>query len=121
MKIKINLTEEHIKLIKEFRVERIDDIYTGFDTIDPYGGSYVMEDIAMILGYWDQAIEGTEKDYDGRKFGFENEQKMINIHNYVVENMSYILSIIIQFVTEGIKPGLYTSSDTNIHWIYTEN
>ena len=33
-KIKINLTENHIKLIKNFKVERINDIYVGVDTID---------------------------------------------------------------------------------------
>lgn len=117
-KVKINLTEEHIKLIKEFRIERIDDIYIGFDTINPYGGSYLMEDLAMILGYWDKAIEGTEKDYDGRKFGIENEQKMLSIHTYLMDNMEYILSILTQFITTGVKPGLYTATDYNLRWDY---
>lgn len=120
-KIKINITEDHIKLIKEFRIERINDIYVGFDTINPYGGSFLMEDLAMILGYWDKAVEGTEKDYDGRKFGFENEQKMLEIHMYLMDNFELILSIMTQFVTTGVKPGLYTAIDYNLHWEYKEN
>jgi hypothetical protein len=119
-KIKINLTENHIKLIKNFKVERINDIYVGVDTINPYGGSYLMEDLAMMLGYWDKAVEGTEKDYDGRKFGLDNEQEMIEIHNYVMNNMPFILSILIQFSTDIVKPGVYTSLDYNIFWEYKE-
>lgn len=119
-KIKITLTEEHIKLMSQFRNERIDDIYIGYDTINPYGGSYLMDDLAMILGYWDKAVPGTENDYDGRKFGLENEQKMIEVHTYLMDNMQYILSIMVQFVTRGVKPGTYSSIDTNLEWVYTE-
>lgn len=121
-KIKIKLNEEHIKLIKQFKVERINDIHVGFDTINPYGGSYLMEDLAMILGYWDKVSEEHDETdfYYGRRFGLENEQKMIEIHNYVMDNFEYILSMLIQFSTEGIKPGLYTSIDYNINWEYKE-
>lgn len=117
-KIKINLNEKHIKLIERFVVERFNDIHVGFDSINPYGGDYLMEDLAMILGYWDKAIEGTEKDYDGRKFGLDNEIEMIKIHSYVVDNIEFILSILIQYSTTGIKAGLYTSLDNNIKWEY---
>jgi hypothetical protein len=119
-KIKIKLLEEHIKLIKEFRIERISDIYVGFDTINPYSGGYLMEDLAMILGYWDKVVPGTEKDFDGRKFGFENEQNMLSIHMYIMDNMEFILSIIVQFITIGIKPGNYTAIDYNLHWEFSE-
>ena len=120
-KIKINLNEKHIKLIERFVVERFNDIHVGFDSINPYGGDYLMEDLAMMLGYWDKAVEGTEKDYNGRKFGLDNEQEMIEVHNYLMERMTFILSILIQFATEVIKPGIYTSLDYNIFWEYKEN
>lgn len=119
-KIKITLTEEHIKLLKEFRNTQIDDIYVGYDTINPYGGSYLMEDIAMILGYWDKAIPGTENDYDGRKFGIENEQKMLDIHTYLMDNIRFVFSIVFQFMEIGIKPGLYTSLDNDLNWTYSQ-
>lgn len=119
-KIKIKLNENHIKLIKNFKSEIIDDYHVGFDTINPYGGQYLMEDLAMILGYWDKAVDGTENDYDGRKFGIENEQAMIEIHNYLMDNFSLILSILIQFSTNGIKPGTYASIDYNIKWALYE-
>jgi hypothetical protein len=120
-KIKITLTEEHIKLISNFKSEKINDIHVGFDTINPYGGSYLMEDLAMILGYWDKVVEGSETDFMyGRRFGLENEQEMINVHNYLMDNFQFILSIIIQFATVGIKPGLYTTIDYNLDWTYKE-
>lgn len=120
-KIKLKIGEEHLKLIKNFKVERFDDIKIGFDSINPYGGQYLMEDLALILGYWDKSVEGSELHYDGRKFGLENEMEMIKIHNHVVDNMEYILSIIIQFSGEGgIKEGLYTSFDYDLNWTYTE-
>lgn len=120
-KIKIKLTENHIKLIKELRIEKIGDNYVGFDTIEPYGGNYLMEDLAMIFGFWDKAIDGTEKDYDGRKFGLENEKFMLDIHMYLIDNFDYILSILIQYATIGIKPGIYTAIDHNLRWDYKED
>lgn len=120
-RIKLILNENHLKLIRQFRVERFDDIKVGFDSINPYGGQYLMEDLALILGYWDKAVEGTEKDYDGRKFGIENEVEMLNVHNYVVDNIDFILSLIIQYATDGgIKPGTYTALDTQLDWKFKD-
>lgn len=120
-KIKITLTEEHIKLIKNFKIINIDDTYSGFDKINPYGGCYPMEDIAMILGYWGNATKGSENHFDGRKFGLELEQKLWETHCYVQENFDYILSIITQYVTEGVKPGIYTALNHQLIWEYHEN
>jgi hypothetical protein len=117
-KIKINLTEDHIKLIKEFRIENIDDYHVGFDSVNPYGGTYLMQDLAMILGYFDKVVEGTEKDYDGPKYGIENETIMLGLHMYIMNHLDYILSIMVQFISIGVKPGLYTAIDYNLHWQY---
>lgn len=117
-KLKINLTEEHILLIKNFKIQRFDDIKIGFDTINPYGGNHLMEDLAMILGYWDKTIENTELDYDGRKFGLDNEIEMIKKHSYVVDNFEYIISILIQYSDTGLKPGKYTCIDYQLDWKY---
>lgn len=119
-KIKIKLEEPHIKLLKEFKITHINDVYVGFDTFNPYGGSYLMENLAMILGNFDKAIEGTEKDYDGRKFGLELEQEMLKLHMYLIDNFEYILSILIQFASEGIKPGTYTALDYQLIWEYKQ-
>lgn len=119
-KIRIKLTDEHIKLIKEFRIENIGDNHVGIDTIEPYGGAFLMEDLALILGFWDSSIEGTEKDYDGKKFGLENEQYMIDIHMYLMDNIQYILSILLQFSSEGIKAGIYSASGRYLKWTFSE-
>ena len=40
----------------------------GCDQWNLFGGTYVLEDIAMILGYFDQAIENSETLASGRRF-----------------------------------------------------
>lgn len=117
-KIKIKLNEDHIKLIKHFKIEKFNDSSVGIDTINPYGGCYIYEDLAMILGYWDKSVEGTENDYDGRKFGLENEKLMIEPHVYLMSNIDYVLSIIFTFFNEGVKVGTYTCTDTLMDWKY---
>lgn len=117
-KIKLELKEEHLKLVRWFKVKYIDDYNVGFDRINPYEGQHLMEDLAMIFGYWDKAIEGTELDYDGRKFGYEIEKEMLDYHIYVVDNFKFILSIMTQYIETGVKPGKYTAIDTVLNWTY---
>ena len=39
---------------------------------------------------------------------------------YLMDNFEYILSLMIQYVSEGIKPGKYTAIDKNLKWKYEE-
>lgn len=117
-KIRIELNEQHIKLIKNFKPLIIDDYHVGYDSINPYGGDHLVEDIAMILGHWGKAIPGTERDYDGRKFGIELEQEMLELNEHLMRNFRFILSMMGQFIEEGIKEGEYTAIDTILDWTF---
>jgi len=119
-KIKITLTEDHIMLIKNFKFKQIDDNNASIDIYNPYDGTFLMEDLALIFGKWDKFTPGTENDYDGKKYGLEVETEMLEYHTYIVDNIEYILSIIIQFVGEGIKPGVYSTIDYKLDWTYSE-
>lgn len=53
---RLKLTEDIISLISNFRFKKINDKMSGFDTYDLYGGTYLYEDMALILGKFDQMI-----------------------------------------------------------------
>ena len=80
----------------------------GCDQWSLFGGTYVLEDVAMILGYFDQAIENSETLATGRRFPAELEDKMYNLYEYIYENLEDIFVIILTFVGNGgLVPGTY--------------
>lgn len=117
-KIKVKLNKQHITLIKNFKPFIIDDYHIGYDSVNPYGGDHLIEDIAMILGHWEKAIPDTERDYDGRKFGLELEQELYELHMYLMDNFKFILSILGQYVDKCITEGEYTAIDTILDWTF---
>lgn len=119
-KIKITLNERHIDLIKNIKFEKIGDYKFGMDIYNPYGGDFLFEDLAMIFGVWNEFTPGTEYDFDGKKYGYEVEKNMLEHHNYIIENIDLIFSIIKQNLTTGIKQGSYTTVSSKIDWKYSE-
>ena len=116
MKIRIELTEEHIALIKNFKFKKINDALSGLDTYDLYGGTYIWEDMAIILGKLDRAIPGTENDPDGRKFPRELMEHFKELDEFILNNLSNIDNILHQFAEEGLKPGVYETIDYEQFW-----
>ena len=116
MKIRLELTEEHIALISNFRTKKIDPVHYGVDTYDLYGGTNLFEDMAIILGKFDKAIKGTECDVDGRKFPKEIMEHFKELDEFILDNMENIENILHQFATEGIKPGIYEAIDYEQIW-----
>ena len=119
-KIKLKLEKEHIQLIKHFKFQKIDDYKITLDSWSPYGGDYLMEDLALIFGYWDKHTPGTELDFDGKKYGLEIETEMLEYHTYLVDNIGLIINLIIQFINTGLKPGIYSTIDYKLDWKYEE-
>ena len=119
-KIKLNLTNEHILLIKNFKFTKVGDYKIELDVYSPYGGDYLMEDLAIILGKWDKFTPGTETDYNGKKFGFEAETETLSYHMYLVDNIEFIMSLLVQFIGVGLKPGIYSTINYKIDWKYSE-
>jgi len=119
-KITLKLEEKHIQLIKHFKFGKIDDYIMNIDMWNPYGGDYLMEDLALIFGYWDKHTPGTELDFDGKKYGFDIETEMLGYHTYVADNIGLIINLIFSFIETGLKPGIYSTIDYKLDWKYSE-
>lgn len=84
----------------------------GIDQWNLFGGTYVLEDVAMILGYFDQAIENSETIAGGRRFPEELEEKMYTLYEYICDNMEDILVLSFTFLGDGgLVPGTYEYVD----------
>lgn len=105
-RLKLTFNDEHIQLIKNFRTRQLGDEYFTIDTYDLFGGTYLYEDMALILGYMDKVIPGTMEDADGPKFDDETLEHLNELDSFIVENLQNIEDILHQFCTEGIQPGV---------------
>jgi hypothetical protein len=115
---RITLTEEHIKLISLIRFEEDEENNTLFIDIDsPYELSGRLQDLALVLGYKDKAIPGTEEDPEGAAFPDDVEDHLLEVHHYVTKNLYYIETMVHQLAFKGgITPGTYKCIDTEGIW-----
>ena len=130
-RISVTLNKEHIALIKNFNFnklnvfdnkecikEELEQKYYGIDTYSMYGGTFLYEQMAYILGYQDKAIEGTLEDFDGPKYPKEIMDKFNELDFYIVNNITNIEEILHQFCDVGIKEGKYSCRDNEHIWKY---
>ena len=122
---KLKLTEDHLKLIRalnpvKFEFEDGDDrshFGIGYDSYSLWGGSFLFEDIALILGFFDESLPGTEDDYTGRRYSKEREDYMLELYSFFEENLLYIESLVHQFSTKGgLTAGTYKCIDYQLDW-----
>lgn len=122
---KITITEEHIKLLTAIKFEefvfdgdsRNGRIGFGIDQYAPWGGNYPIEEIALILGHYQDAIPGTENDWDGRKFPIELQNKFHDLYDYITENMLYLFDLLIYYTDKGgLTPGTYKCNPRLKEW-----
>lgn len=119
MKLKLEINEDIIKLIKNFNFERLSDKHYGLDTYSLWGGTYLLEQMALILGYQDKIIPQTLESPMGVRFEEEYENKMWEYDSFILENIVFLEEILHQFIDKGgIKPGIYTALDYNRIWEY---
>lgn len=121
-RLKLTFTDEHIQLIKNFRTRQMGDEYFAIDTYDMFGGTYLYEDMALILGCMDKVIPGTMEDADGPKFDNDTLNHFNELDSFIVENLQNIEDILHQFCTEGIQSGVtYWCNPTEGIWHKEEN
>lgn len=122
---KLTLTEDHIKLISAIKVEQFSfgpdsrhgELGWGFNQYNLFGGTYVLEDVSIILGLYDKHIPGTEEDPLGMDFPEEVKNYMWECYSYIWENMVYIMSLIFYYTSRGgLTPGTYKCKDTLREW-----
>ena len=121
MKISINLTDEHIKLIKNLRYIKFDDNRYGVDNYAPwaYGGSSIFEDMALILGFGDKIIPETRESPFGAICEETTQRHLEELDAFFIDHMVDIEEILHQMVDSGgIKPGKYTWLDNVPIWKY---
>lgn len=83
----------------------IDSIY-GLDNYNLWGGTYLWEQIAWIIGIHDHAYPETLEDPTGVKFPPEDIEHMKELDSFIVSHLKDIIDILLQFCTEGIQPGV---------------
>jgi len=135
MKIKLNFTDEHIALIKALNFTQFDDSHYGIDNYSIWGGTYLWEQMAYILGYQGAMIPSTMEDPTGAKFyetvytGIDENGKRVvvvdkeegeklglepinvlehlkDLDAYMITNLKNIMDLLLQFCTEGIQAGV---------------
>lgn len=126
---KLKVTEDHIKLLQAVKFEefvfdetsRNGRIGWGIDQYSPWGGNFPIEDIALILGHWEDAIHGTENDYDGRKFPEEMHNHFFDLYEDITENFKLYLNLLV-FMTDkgGLTPGTYKCNPRIGEWTKVE-
>ena len=117
----LNLTEDHLKLVRFLNIEdKDDDVLTINKKVMLTMQTHILDDVAMILGLKDKAIKGTEEDADGSAYPDEVEKYMLDTYNYVSDNMFLIEMLLHQHVMDGIKPGHYKAKDTDLVFTLVE-
>lgn len=118
MILHLNLTEDHLKLVRFIKIhdESEDNILKIDRKVMLTMQTHILDDVAMILGLKDKAIERTVEDADGAAYPDDVEEYMLSTYNYVSDNLHLIESLLHQKVFEGIKPGHYKCKDYEMVW-----
>lgn len=116
MIIHLNLNEDHLKLIPFILVQDKDDDFLSINkTVFLTMQSHLLDDVSMILGFHDQAIQTTVEDADGIALPDDLEKRCLDTYNYVKDNLFYITQLVFQFACKGgLTPGAYKANDTDL-------
>ena len=93
----------------------------GVDQWNLFGGTYVLEDVARIIGCYDKYVEGSKEDPQGADFSDDLKAYMWDLYKYVWDNMEFILDLVISKSTDGgIRPGVYRMGRDGV-WNFSES
>lgn len=122
-RIYVNLTEDHLKLIRNLNVQALTDETVGIVKDNLYGGTYKYEQMALILGLTDKAVPGTEEDMEtGTLYEKEAQLYMMELDKYINENLLNIEEILHQFCLKGgLTVGKYVCKDYQHIWHRVED
>jgi hypothetical protein len=117
MILHLNLTDDHLKLVKFFNIEDLNDEYLGINkermlTMQ----THLLDDVSLILGLRDKAIERSKEDADGLAFPDEEEKYMLDTYHYVSDNIYLIETLLHQRATEGVQSGHYRCNSKDMIW-----
>lgn len=122
---RIVLTDDILKVISGLKFEQFsfdknspnNHYGWGIDSYGMYGGTYPLEDISILIGKYNEHIPGTEEKPTGVEFPYELTQYMWGIHDYIVENLEFIESLVHAYIGNGgLTPGTYKCKDNEMFW-----
>lgn len=118
MIVRLTLTEDHLKLIPFFFLQEIGDTEVSVDSKHLFLlGSHLLEDMAAILGLQDKVITASKNDIDGAAYVDEAEEYMLELYQYIKDNLYYIETLIHQFIVKGgLTVGTYKAFDNELIW-----
>ncbi len=108
-KVRFELTETHLKLIKRMTIHYNDSCEFGAPEVDPkrpYGNSSVYYDIGEILG-----ITPTEGDPEDLEFSCEQEDEMLKLHTETAQALQVIIA------SGSFDVGLYEAEQYRRNWV----
>ena len=115
---KLNITGDKLALISGLAPKLMDN-GVKLEENSFWGGTYLYEDIALVLGFYDEHIKGTEGDFEGRRYSPEREKYIFELYDWFKDNIYYILSLVLQFSNKGgLKEGTYKCVDYQLNWEY---
>lgn len=89
----------------------------GTDQWSLFGGTYVMDEIAIAIGKFGEYIKGTETDPMGRQYPKELEDYMWSLYDDINNNMMYIISLVFQYIDHGgLSSGTYRCKISDKIW-----
>lgn len=121
MKYKLNITDDIIKLIPFFNLQN-DENEIRIDKHHLYLlGEHLLDDLGIILGKDELADKTSREDPDGKIFPKDVEDYMLSVHQYIVDNLHLIETLIHQYIIMGgIKPGIYECNAKDMIWYRKE-
>lgn len=113
----ITLTTEVLSLASTIKVRGMEvplknggTIIGGIDHTSVYGGSDLLEDVSMAIGCYEERDKSTDESPNGIRFDVELEDKMYDMHNFVMDNLEHIETLIHYWSNKGgLTPGKYNT------------
>lgn len=117
-KNRITLTDEMLKLASAIKIYDADfpssipggRYVAGIESNSVYGGSDLLEDVSMAIGIYDEHEIGTEENADGIVFSKELQDKMYDMHEFIMNNLITIEQLIHYWSNKGgLSAGTYNT------------
>ena len=87
----------------------------GVNQWNMFGGTYVMEDVALITGHYGEEIDDGAM---GKVYPKELEDHMWELYLYITNNMEHIMRLVFWSISNGgLTAGTYKTTDKGISWI----
>ena len=86
----------------------------GINQWNMFGGTYVMEDVALITGHYGEEIDDGA---NGKVYKKELEDHMWELYLYITNNMEWIMKLVLWSISNGgLQAGTYKTTDKGISW-----